>query len=165
MKRRILLFAMGLLLMLAPTGSGLPNLAAQGGKLDVLGKFPATIFTGELDVATYTENSERVGLLGIAKDKRVSFAFHPQEWDSLVQLFHKAEPVQGASWQFVGTVKEVGTKDPTLLIVTAETSGIRFTMETAEGSFAVVLSRSDFDRFDANLRQVATYLGNGQAAR
>lgn len=160
MMRRILLFATGVLLMLAPAGLGLPYLGAQGGKLDVVGKFPASVFSGELDLATYTENNERVGLLGIARDKRVSYAFHPNEWDSLIQLFHKAEPVQGQSWQFVGTLKEVGTKDPTLLIVTAETSGIRFTMETAEGSFAVVLSRNDFDRFETSLRQVATYLGN-----
>jgi hypothetical protein len=164
LKRRILLFVTGLLLVLTPAGLGPPNLAAQGGKLDVLGKFPASIFSGELDVATYTENTERVGLLGISRDKRVSYAFHANEWESLIELFRKAEPVQGASWQFVGSLKEVGTKDPTLLIVTAG-AGIRFTMETADGSFAVVLSRNDYERFETSLRQVATYLGNGQAAR
>lgn len=159
MKKRILLSAMSLLLVV-PTGLSSTKLDAEGGKLDIVAKFPANSGGGEVDVATYTENAQKVGLLGIARDKRVSFAFHTSEWDSLIQLFRKAETVQSESWQFVGTLKEVGTKDPTLLLVTAGAPGIRFTMETAEGSFAVVLAKNDFDRFDAGLHQAATYLAN-----
>jgi hypothetical protein len=53
-------------------------------------------------------------------------------------------------------MKEVRTKDPTLLLVTAG-PGVRFTLETAEGSFSFVLAKVDFDRFLTSLRQVGTY--------
>lgn len=158
MKLRILCLTVGLLLALSASASPGVTTNAEG-KLNIIAKFPASAFGGELDVATFTENAEKVGLLGIMRDKRVSFAFHPNEWDSLIQLFHKAEPVQSASWQFVGTLKEVGTKDPTLLLVTAG-PGVMFTMETAEGSFAVVVNKNDFERLDASLRETDTFLAN-----
>jgi hypothetical protein len=148
MNRRILFFAMGLLLMLPAAGM-------EGGKLDVVGIFGVS--GAELKVATYTDGAQKVGLLGIAKEKHVSYSFRPGEWDSLVQLFQKAAQTQSESWQFIGTIKEVGTKDPTLMLVTAG-KGVRFTLETAEGSFSIVLAKTDFERFETSLHQVGTYL-------
>jgi hypothetical protein len=36
-------------------------------------------------------------------------------------------------------------------------AGVRFTLETAEGSFSVVLAKADFERFEASLRQMEKY--------
>ena len=72
MTNRITSYAISLLLALAPCLLGSAELGAQGGKLNIVAKFPASAFGGELNLATYTENNERVGLLSIARDKRVS---------------------------------------------------------------------------------------------
>jgi hypothetical protein len=150
MKKRILLPLLTLLLML-------PATASVAGKLDVVAKFGVT--GNELAVATYTDGTQKVALLAIWKDKRVSFAFDAKDWDSFIALYRKAAQTESASWQFVGTMKESETKDPTLLLITAG-PGVRFTEETAEGSFSVVLSPSDFERFEASLRQVKSYLAS-----
>jgi hypothetical protein len=156
MKKRILLPLLTLLLML-------PATASVAGKLDVVAKFGVT--GNELAVATYTDATvspdgpQKVALLAIWKDKRVSFAFDAKDWDLFIALYRKAAQTESASWQFVGTMKESETKDPTLLLITAG-PGVRFTEETAEGSFSVVLSPSDFERFEASLRQVKSYLAS-----
>jgi hypothetical protein len=54
-------------------------------------------------------------------------------------------------------MKESGTKDPTLLMVTAG-PGVRFTMETAQGTFSFLLAKSEFERFEATLRQAGAGL-------
>jgi len=137
-----------------------PSTARAAGNLTYVQKFVAG--ADELDLATYTEVSsagvtEKVGLLGIKNEGRGSFAFSPGEWQPLVDLFKKATQMQSASWQFVGTLKEVGTKDPTLLLMTAG-PGVRVTLETADGSFSFVVSPADFDRFETGLSQVAAFL-------
>ena len=147
MRKRVLLSLLILVLIL-------PATAMLEGKLDVVGKFGET--GDQLAVATYTDGSQKVALLAIWKDKRVSFAFDAKDWESFTSLYQKAAQTQSPSWQFIGTMKETETKDPTLLLVTAG-AGVRFTEETAQGSFSIVLSPNDFERFDGNLRQVKAY--------
>ena len=61
------------------------------------------------------------------------------------------------SWQFVGSFKETGTTDVDLLIVTAG-PGVQFTiMDATNGTLSFVLRKSDFDAFDAKVRQVTEY--------
>jgi hypothetical protein len=150
MKKRILVTALALLI-------ALPVLGMQGGQLNIVGKF----VTGdtEMDVATYSESPNRVALLGISMAKKGSYAARADEWATLIQLWEKAAQTDSASWQFIGTLKETGTTDPTLVIITAG-PGVRFTLETADGIFSYVLPKSDFPRFETSVQQVAKFLAN-----
>jgi hypothetical protein len=150
MMKRLLFTALALLI-------AFPVLGMQGGKLVIVGKF----VTGptELDVATYSEGTEKVALLGISIPAKGSYAARPDEWASLIQLWEKAAQTDSKSWQFIGTLKETGTTDPTLVIITAG-PGVRFTLETAEGIFSYVLPKDDFPRFEASVQQVAKFLAN-----
>jgi hypothetical protein len=134
--------------------------AQSPGKLDTLGKFPGD--GAELRIATYTEGADKVGILGIWKQQppRAATAFGSAEkWDSFVQLWQKASQTQSTSWQPIGTYKEVGTTDPTLLLVSAG-PGVRLTMETADGTFSVVLSKSDYEAFGQAVQRVTDYLAH-----
>lgn len=133
--------------------------AQSPGKLEVLGKYPTA--TGELRVSTYQEGNEKVGLLGIWKDQppRAATAFRGTDWEELLQLWQKASVVQAPSWTHIGVYKETGTKDPTLLTVSAG-PGVRFTMETEDGLFTVVVSRSDYERFGQNLQAVKRFFAD-----
>ncbi|HEV3220072.1 MAG TPA: hypothetical protein VGZ48_09895 [Candidatus Acidoferrales bacterium] len=150
MKKRILFSALTLLL-------AFPLLGMQGGTLNIVGKF----VTGEteLDVATYTQNTEKVALLGISIPKKGSYAARADEWATLIQLWDKASQTESQSWQFIGTLKETQTSDPTLVIITAG-PGVRITLETADGIFSYVLPKSDYARFGVSLHQVANYVAN-----
>ncbi len=150
MKKRFLLTAFALLL-------AFPLMGMQGGSLNIVAKFN----TGEteLDVATYTQNAEKVALIGISMPKKGSYAARADEWAALIQLWEKAAQTDSASWQFIGTLKETGTTDPTLVIITAG-PGVRFTLETADGIFSYVLPKSDFPRFETSVQQVAHFLAN-----
>lgn len=148
--KRLLIAALALLI-------AFPALGMQGGNLDIVGKF----VTGptELDVATYAEGADKVALLGIAMPAKGSYAARADEWASLIQLWEKASQTDSASWQFIGTLKETGTKDPTLVIVTAG-PGVRFTLETADGIFTYMLPKDDFPRFETSVQKVAKFLAN-----
>ena len=139
-------YALAALLLLAT--------AAQA-ELKYIGKYPGS--GGELLVATYLEKDERVGLIGIAAAKRVSVAFDRNEWKSLLALWQKAKATQSATWKLVGSFKETGTKEQTLLTVTAGPA-VRFTITDPAGTFSYTLARSNFAAFEANIRQVAEFL-------
>jgi hypothetical protein len=98
-----------------------------------------------------------VGLIGISLAKKASYAASKGEWDAFIKLWERAELTNSTTTQFVGSIKETETTDPTLVLVTAG-PGVRFTLETAKGSFSYLLAKSDYDKFDAGLRQVAKYL-------
>jgi hypothetical protein len=126
------------------------------GQLDFVGKF----FAGgtEFDIATYTEDAQRVALIGIvAGPQKIPVAFNSGEWDSFVDLWHKAAQVESASWQFVGSFKETTTRDKTLLIVTAG-PGVQFTIIDPKGTSSFVLGKSDFGTFETKVQQVTAYL-------
>jgi hypothetical protein len=148
MKKVIFLTALTLLLTFSAAALG-------DGKLDYIAKFAAD--GGELNVATYTEDNTKVGLIGITLAKKASYAASKGEWDAFIKLWEKAEQTNSTTTQFVGSIKETETTDPTLVLVTAG-PGVRITLETAKGSFAFLLAKSDYDKFDAGLRQVAKYL-------
>jgi hypothetical protein len=139
-------------------------LAQAQGKLDRIGRFPS--LTGELQVSTYVEGNDRVGLLGIWRDQppRAATAFRTGGWEALLQLWAKARTVRYKSWEHVGIYKEVGTTDPTLLTVTAG-PGIRITMETEDGAFSAVLRPEDYDVFEMKLQQVRQFLKGDSAAQ
>lgn len=127
------------------------------GQLDVVGKFFANGV--ELDIATYTEGTQKVGLIGIATTtQRASVAFSPGEWDSFVNLWQNAAKLESDSWQLIGSFKEPNTKEQDLLIVTAGL-GVQFTiMNRTSGTSSFVLAKSDFGTLDAKVRQVTEYL-------
>ena len=123
--------------------------AQAAGQYDVVGKFFANGV--EFNIATYTEGAAKVALVGIPG--RISVTFDPGEWGDFVTLWQKAS----TSWQFVGSFKETGTTDVDLLIVTAG-PGVQFTiMDATNGTLSFVLRKSDFDAFDAKVRQVTEY--------
>jgi hypothetical protein len=149
MKRIILFAALALLLTFSATGIG-------AGKLDTIANFTSN--GGELNVATYTQDNDKVGLIGITLTKKASYAATRNEWDSFIKLWEKAAQMNSTTTQFIGSIKETETTDPTLVLITAG-PGVRFTLETANGSFSYLLAKSDYDKFDAGIRQVAKYLG------
>jgi hypothetical protein len=127
--------------------------AQAAGQLDVVGKFFANGV--EFDIATYTEGADKVAVVGIAR--HISVAFDSQEWGAFVNLWQKAARFDSNSWQLIGSFKETGTKDMDLLVVTAG-PGVQFTiMDPLKGTLSFVLAKSDFDRFDASVRQVTEY--------
>ncbi len=128
------------------------------GKLDILGKF--LVSDGELDIATYTDGAQKVGLLGLKKDQtRVSVAFAPDEWESLQKLWQKGSEMQAGSWQFVGSFKESGSKVETLLVVAAG-PGVQFIVIDPDKTVTIVLTKADFDKFQTSLNQVKEYLAH-----
>ncbi len=149
MKKIILLAALTLLLTFSAAGIG-------AGKLEYIATFTSS--AGELNIATYTEDNDKVGLLGITLAKKASYSASRGEWDSFIKLWDKAAQTNSTTSQFIGSIKETETTDPTLVLVTAG-PGVRITLETANGSFSYLLAKSDYDKFDAGIRQVAKYLG------
>ena len=113
----------------------------------------------ELAVAAFTgKEGGRIGLIGIAAAKRVSIAFgDTSQWNSFVALWHKAKAAQSATWRFVGTFKETGTKEQSLLTVAAG-PGVQFTITDPKGTFSHTLPQSDFAGFESNIRQVTDFL-------
>jgi hypothetical protein len=147
-KKIILLAALTLLLTLSATGIG-------AGKLEYVATFGSE--GNQLNVATYTQDTNKVGLIGIALAKKASYAASRSEWDNFIKLWDTASQTNSATTQFIGSIKETETTDPTLLLITAGT-GVRITLETANGSFSYLLPKSDYAKFEAGLRQVAKYL-------
>jgi hypothetical protein len=129
--------------------------ARAAGQLDVVGKFFANGV--EFDIATYTEGADKVAVVGIAR--HISVAFDSVEWGTFVSLWQRAARQESNSWQFIGSFKETGTKDMDLLVVTAG-PGVQFTiMDPMKGTLSFVLAKSDFDRFEASVRQVTEFFG------
>jgi hypothetical protein len=136
---------------------------AQGkGKLDIVGKFVA----GDTvcNVATFLEGTDRVGLIGIQGGLRISVAFTSADWGSFVNLWNSARQSQAASWKPVGTFKETGTTDPSLLTVTAG-PGVQFTIMESTGTMSFVLQPAEFDRFDQSVRKVTAFLSATSSLR
>jgi hypothetical protein len=150
MMKRLLITALALLI-------AFPALGMQGGTRDIVGKF----VTGptELDITTYTMGANKLALLEVLLPAKGSYAASANEWASLIQLWEKASQTDSKSWQFIGTLKETGTTDPTLVVITAG-PGVRFTLETADGIFSYVLPKDDFPRFETSVQQVAKFLAN-----
>jgi hypothetical protein len=128
--------------------------------LTTIGTYPGG--GGQVIVAAYLDNDQRVGLLGVASVRRASVAFAKDEWGSLVDLLQQARAVRSATWQTVGTFKETGVKEPAQLTV-AGGPGVQFVVTNPRGAFTVSVGKGDLARLDASLHKVALFL-DGAAA-
>ena len=117
---------------------------------------------GQVIVAAYLDNDQRVGLLGVSAVRRASVAFARDEWGSLIDLLQQARAVKGNTWQTVGTFKETGVKEPAQLAV-AGGPGVQFAVTNPRGTFTVSVPKGDLARLDASLHRVAQFL-DGAAA-
>jgi hypothetical protein len=129
---------------------------AQGGDYKRLGTFSSG--NTDYSVATYTEGEDRIGVMGIhAGDAKIAVAFAGSEWPQFVDLWHRARQSHAASWEFIGTFKEVGTKDPTLLIMVGGPD-VEIILMDSTGTLTFVVPKGEYDRFDGNVMQVAEYV-------
>jgi hypothetical protein len=134
-----------------------PLLAA--GTLDVVATFQQANL--QLDVATYLQEPEGVGLLGIkAGSARISFAFKSDTWSKLTDLVAKAARAQstGSNWTVTGAMTETETSDISHLVVSAG-PGIRFALSSPKkAGLTYVLATSDIPRFQQALARVKAFL-------
>ncbi len=148
---RLILYAVFALVVLAFIS---PLYAA--GKLDIVRKF--TKGNTELKVATFTENAERVGLIGIASPARNSFAFKLKEWQMLIGLCTKASKIKSATWTEVGSMSETGTVDVSHLTVSAG-PGMNFVITSPKkGTVSYAIQTPDYPVLLAALQKVKAYL-------
>ncbi|HZL58995.1 MAG TPA: hypothetical protein VFC38_04790 [Stellaceae bacterium] len=135
-----------------------PPAWAAGGTLDIVDKFMSG--NTELDVATYTVDQSKVGLIGIVTDKRLSVAFDRDSLGTFTQLWKKAVAAQSATWRVIGSHKD-GDTDTATLITVAAGPGVEFTLlEGTKGTNAFVLGRNDFDAFSAALEKMRQYFAH-----
>ncbi|SDR69136.1 hypothetical protein [Opitutus sp. GAS368] len=150
----ILAVAFGFILLPAP-------LPAKG-QLTTVSSFPDA--GQKLDVVTYHDpdkgGQNKTGLLGIAAQTRISFAFNKEEYADLFALWQKARQAQADAWTEVGSLKERGTSDPATIILLAG-PGVKFIIsDSRHPTLTHVLSRADLDRFENALNQVKDFLSN-----
>ena len=129
-------------------------------KLTTIAKYDGT--GGQVLVGAFLDNEQRVGVLGVASVRRASIALGKDEWTSFLDLWQQARAVRANTWQTVGSVKESGLKQPSVLTVMAGPS-VQFTIADARGSFSVSVPKNDIARLDASLHKVASFL-DGAAA-
>jgi hypothetical protein len=143
------LLALGLVLCASPI------LAA--GKLDIVQKF----VTGksELDVATYTDAPNKIGLLGIASSTRISMAFNRSDWGKLISLCNKAIKTNATTWVVVGTMSETETTDDVAQLTISAGPGVNVIITTPKrGTNSYVLQKKDYPLLQSALRKVEAYL-------
>jgi hypothetical protein len=112
---------------------------------------------GNVRVGAFQDNEQRVGVLGVSSVRRASVALAKDEWASFLDLWQQARAVRSGTWQSVGTVKETGLKQPSVLTVMGG-PGVQFTIADARGAFTVSVPKSDFARLDASLHKVSLFL-------
>lgn len=128
---------------------------AQNGTLNLVDQFSSKGV--QFKVSEYTENGQKAGVLTTnAGEQKVSAAFESSDWSRFADLWRKARQVDSPSWQMVGYYKEVGTKDPTLLIVVAGPSVRMILIETNEMS-TFDLQPGDYDRFDRAVNEMTNF--------
>ncbi len=147
MKRHILISALLAVSLLISAHARADGLTTVGHYNGADGSF--------FEIATYLEDGETVGVMGISH--KVSVAFSKTEWHSFVELWRRAESVQSNSFQFVGTYKETNTTYNSLLTVAAG-PGVQFTINDQPGTLVFVLSPGDYASFDAAVGTVSATL-------
>ena len=143
-----------------PAAPAPPPAAPAPPKLTTIAKYDGT--GGQVLVGAFLDNEQRVGVLGISSVRRASIALAKDEWTSFLELWQQARAVRSTTWQTVGSVKESGLKQPSMLTVMAGPS-VQFTIADARGSFTVAVPKNDVARLDASLHRVALFL-DGAAA-
>jgi hypothetical protein len=138
-----------------PAAPAQPPAAPAPPKLTTIAKYDGT--GGQVLVGAFLDNEQRVGVLGVSSVRRASVALAKDEWTSFLDLWQQARAVRSNTWQTVGSVKETGLKQPSVLTVMAG-PGIQFTIADARGSFTVAVPKNDITRLDASLHKVAQFL-------
>jgi hypothetical protein len=137
------------------------SLAAKG-RLDSIAKFRNGNL--ELHVDTYFDPEQpagdnKAGLLSIRSPPlQNSFAFDFFETKTLIGLWTKATKAQSATWKAVGTMTETGTKDVSVLNVSAG-PGVRLVITSPEkGAVTYNLAAGDMAQFEKALHAVRDFL-------
>jgi len=132
------------------------------GRLDTIAKFHNANL--ELDVDTYFDPEQpagdnKAGLLSTRNPPRQnSFAFNFPETKTLIGLWAKAAKAQSATWKAIRTMTEIGTKDVSVLNVSA-VRGVRFVITSPEkGAVTYHLAAGDMARFEKALYAVRDFL-------
>ena len=143
-----------------PTAPTPPAAAPAPPKLTTIAKYDGT--GGQVLVGAFIDNDQRVGVLGVSSVRRASVALAKDEWTSFLDLWQQARALRATAWQTVGTVKETGLKQPSVLTVMGG-PGVQFTIADSRGSFTVAVPKNDVARLDASLHKVSAFL-DGEAA-
>jgi len=143
-----------------PSAATPPAAAPAPPKLTTIAKYDGT--GGQVLVGAFLDNEQRVGVLGVSSVRRASIALNKDEWASLLDLWQQARAVRSTTWQTVGTVKETGLKQPSVLTVMGGPS-VQFSVADARGTFTVAVPKNDVARLDASLHKVSLFL-DGAAA-
>ena len=129
-------------------------------KLTTIAKYDGT--GGQVQVGAFQDNEQRVGVLGVSSVRRASVALAKDEWASFLELWQQARALRSTTWQTVGTVKETGLKQPSVLTVMGG-PGVQFAIADARGTFTVAVPKNELNRLDGSLRKVSLFL-DGAAA-
>lgn len=143
-----------------PTAASPPAATPAPPKLTTIAKYDGT--GGQVMVGAFIDNEQRVGVLGVSSVRRASIALTKDEWASFLDLWQQARALRSGTWQAVGTVKEIGLKQPSALTVMGG-PGVQFTIADARGSFTVAVPKNEIPRLDASLHKVSLFL-DGEAA-
>ncbi len=131
--------------------------ASAAGQLVVTGKFNSGGNEFDFDQYTETGGQDKIAVVAIEiGHSRTSVAFDAKEWHSFAELWQQARNVHAAAWQQIGTFKETGTTEATLLSVAAG-PGVQFTITGVKGPFTFVLMQVDYPRFDAAVKQMTEW--------
>ena len=144
----------------APAQPTPPAAAPAPPKLTTIAKYDGT--GGQVLVGAFIDNEQRVGVLGVSSVRRASIALAKDEWASFLELWQQARALRSPTWQTVGTVKETGLKQPSVLTVLGG-PGVQFAIADARGTFTVAVPKNELNRLDGSLRKVSLFL-DGAAA-
>jgi hypothetical protein len=129
-------------------------------KFTIIAKYDGT--GGQVRVGAFQDNEQRVGVLGVSSVRRASISLAKDEWTGFLDLWQQARAVKSGTWQAVGTVKETGLKEPSVLTVMGG-PGVQFTIADARGSFTVAVPKNELNRLEGSLKKVSLFL-DGAAA-
>jgi len=140
----------------APAQPAPPAAAPAPPKLTTIAKYDGT--GGQVQVGAFQDSEQRVGVLGVSSVRRASIALAKDEWTNFLDLWQQARAVKSGTWQTVGTVKESGLKQPSVLTVMGG-PGVQFAIADARGTFTVaVVGKNELNRLDGSLRKVSLFL-------
>src|SRR5262249_35276782 len=139
----------------APAQPTPPAAAPAPPKLTTIAKYDGT--GGQVQVGAFQDSEQRVGVLGVSSVRRASIALAKDEWASFFELWQQARAVKSGTWQTVGTVKETGLKQPSVLTVMGG-PGVQFAIADARGTFTVAVSKNELNRLDGSLHKVSLFL-------
>jgi len=127
--------------------------SASAGNLAILSSFNND--GEELDVATYTEGDQIVGLLGMKGPTglRISITFDKKKLAAFIDMVQRAYDFDFIGWKEAGSYTETDTKSPSHIVVYGGPS-LRFSLtDPSVGSLDFTLNPADVAAFQATLNQ------------